>query len=47
MTTLFAKRVVLFRDGHVVEDHAVERPKDAAALAAQLRAEQIPGKAQA
>ena len=43
----FAKRVVLFRDGQVVEDRVVERPKDAAALAAQLRAEQIPDKAQA
>lgn len=33
----FAKRVVTFRDGRLVEDHIVARPKDAAALAAQLR----------
>ncbi len=38
----FAQRVVLFRDGQVVEDNRVEKPKDAAALAAQLRAEQMP-----
>ena len=36
----FAKRVILFRDGRVIEDHAVAAPKDAAALAAQLRAGQ-------
>jgi putative ABC transport system ATP-binding protein len=36
----FAKRIVLFRDGRVVEDHAVERPRDAAALAAELKASQ-------
>ena len=43
----FAKRVVLFRDGQVVEDRVVEKPKDAAALAAQLRAEQIQDEARA
>jgi putative ABC transport system ATP-binding protein len=37
----FAKRVISFRDGRVVEDHVVEQPKDAAALALQLRAGQI------
>ncbi len=37
----FAKRVILFRDGRVVEDHAVEKPRDAALLAAQLRAAQV------
>jgi putative ABC transport system ATP-binding protein len=37
----FAKRVVAFRDGRVVEDRAVAAPKDAAALAAELRAGQI------
>lgn len=36
----FAKRMVLFRDGRVVEDRAVEHPKDATTLAAQLRASQ-------
>ena len=36
----FAKRVILFRDGRVIEDRAVEVPKDAAALAVQLRAGQ-------
>ena len=36
----FAKRMVLFRDGRVVEDRAVEFPKDAAVLAAQFRADQ-------
>ncbi len=36
----FAKRVITFRDGRVVEDHVVGRPKDAAALAAELRAGQ-------
>lgn len=35
----FAKRVITFRDGRVVEDHVVEQPKDAAALAAELRAD--------
>jgi putative ABC transport system ATP-binding protein len=35
----FAQRVVTFRDGRVVEDHRVAAPKDAAAMAAQLRAE--------
>jgi putative ABC transport system ATP-binding protein len=34
----FAKRVITFRDGRVVEDHVVEQPKDAAALVAELRA---------
>lgn len=38
----FAKRVVTFRDGRVVGDHAVDRPKDAAALAVQLREGQSP-----
>ena len=38
----FAKRVVTFRDGAVVEDHAVAQPKDAAAMAAELRAKQAP-----
>ncbi|MGA0023493.1 MAG: ABC transporter ATP-binding protein [Burkholderiales bacterium] len=33
----FAKRIVLFRDGRVVEDHAVRQPKDAAALAAKMK----------
>jgi len=37
----FAKRVILFRDGQVIEDRTVENPKDAATLAAQLRAGQI------
>ena len=36
----FAKRVILFRDGRVTEDRAVAAPKDAAALAVQLRAGQ-------
>ncbi len=35
----FAKRMVIFRDGRVVEDRKVGQPKDAAALAAQLRAD--------
>jgi putative ABC transport system ATP-binding protein len=34
----FAQRVVTFRDGRVVEDRRIEAPKDAAAMAAQLRA---------
>jgi putative ABC transport system ATP-binding protein len=34
----FAQRVVTFRDGRVVEDHRVAEPKDAVAMAAQLRA---------
>ena len=34
----FAKRVITFRDGAVVEDYAVDQPKDAAAMAAELRA---------
>ncbi len=38
----FAKRVITFRDGRVIEDHAVERPKDASAMAAQLRAVKLP-----
>ena len=33
----FAKRVITFRDGRVIEDRVVEKPQDAAALAAQLR----------
>jgi putative ABC transport system ATP-binding protein len=33
----FARRVVTFRDGRVVEDRRVEQPKDAAAMAARLR----------
>jgi putative ABC transport system ATP-binding protein len=33
----FAKRVITFRDGRVVEDHVVAQPRDAAALAAELR----------
>ena len=37
----FAKRVVTFRDGRVVEDRAVAAPRDAAALAVELRAGQI------
>jgi putative ABC transport system ATP-binding protein len=36
----FAHRVVTFRDGRVVEDHAVDQPRDAAALAEQMRAGQ-------
>ena len=36
----FAKRMVLFRDGRVVEDHRVEQPKDAALLSEQFRAGQ-------
>ncbi|MGE0558026.1 MAG: ABC transporter ATP-binding protein [Burkholderiales bacterium] len=36
----FAKRIVLFRDGRVVEDHAVQQPRDAAALAAEMKAAQ-------
>ncbi|MCW5604538.1 MAG: ABC transporter ATP-binding protein [Burkholderiales bacterium] len=38
----FAKRVITFRDGAVVEDHAVEWPKDAAAMAEELRTAQQP-----
>jgi putative ABC transport system ATP-binding protein len=38
----FAHRVVTFRDGRVVEDHPVDQPKDAAALAMQIRAGQKP-----
>ena len=34
----FAQRVVTFRDGRVVEDQRIAEPKDAAAMAAQLRA---------
>lgn len=37
----FAKRVILFRDGRVIEDRSVEAPKDAAVLAGQLRAGQL------
>ncbi len=33
----FAKRVITFRDGRVIEDRVVEKPQDALALAAQLR----------
>ena len=35
----FAKRVITFRDGRVIEDRLVEKPQDAAAMAAQLREE--------
>ena len=35
----FAHRIVSFRDGRVVEDHRVEKPNDAAMLAAQRREE--------
>lgn len=35
----FAKRVVTFRDGRVVEDYPVAQPKDAALLATQRRQE--------
>lgn len=35
----FANRVIGFRDGRVVEDHRVERPSDAAAMAAQVQEE--------
>jgi putative ABC transport system ATP-binding protein len=34
----FAGRIVSFRDGRVVEDHRVELPSDAAAMAAQMQA---------
>jgi putative ABC transport system ATP-binding protein len=34
----FAKRVITFRDGRVVEDQVVAQPRDAAAMAAELRA---------
>lgn len=36
----FAQRMVLFRDGRVVEDRRVEHPKDAATLLARLKADQ-------
>jgi ABC-type lipoprotein export system ATPase subunit len=42
----FAHRVVTFRDGRVVEDHPVDQPKDAAALAMQIRAGQKPEEVQ-
>ncbi len=35
----FARRVLRFRDGHLVEDHANEKPDDARAM---LRAEAVP-----
>jgi putative ABC transport system ATP-binding protein len=35
----FATRIIGFRDGRVVEDHRVERPSDAAAMAAQAQEE--------
>lgn len=34
----FARRIVSFRDGRVVEDRRVEHPRDAAAMAAQMQA---------
>ena len=37
----FAKRVITFRDGRVVEDQVVDQPRDAAALAVELRAGQM------
>jgi len=43
----FAHRVVTFRDGRVVEDHRVDQPKDAAALAVQMRAGQASAEARA
>jgi putative ABC transport system ATP-binding protein len=36
----FAKRIVLFRDGRVVEDQVVAQPKDAAETAIRIRSEQ-------
>jgi putative ABC transport system ATP-binding protein len=33
----FAGRIIGFRDGRVVEDHRVEHPNDAAAMAAQMQ----------
>ena len=36
----FAHRVVSFRDGRVIEDRRVDRPKDAAAMAEELRTRQ-------
>ena len=33
----FAGRIISFRDGRVVEDHRVEHPSDAAAMAAQMQ----------
>ena len=36
----FAKRIVLFRDGRVVEDQVVAQPKDAAEMAIRIRSEQ-------
>lgn len=33
----FARRIISFRDGRVVEDHHVEQPADAAAMAAQMQ----------
>jgi putative ABC transport system ATP-binding protein len=35
----FAHRIISFRDGRVVEDHRVEQPNDAAAMAAQRQEE--------
>jgi putative ABC transport system ATP-binding protein len=35
----FARRVLRFRDGHLVEDHANDDPGDALAM---LRAEAVP-----
>ncbi len=43
----FAKRVVTFRDGRVVEDHVVEAPRDATAMAGQRRSGSLPEAAQA
>ena len=42
----FAHRVVSFRDGRVIEDRRVDEPRDAAAMAAKLRAGQHSGQAQ-
>ena len=36
----FAKRIVMFRDGRVVEDQTVAQPKDAAEMAGRIRREQ-------
>jgi len=35
----FAHRIISFRDGRVVEDHRIEQPNDAAAMAAQRQEE--------
>jgi len=36
----FAKRIVMFRDGRVVEDQTVTQPKDAAEMAGRIRRDQ-------